>query len=105
MQVKDVMTTPAITVRGDATLHDVAEILAAQRISGLPVLDRDGALVGVISEADIIRKEASPTSPARTAGEAMTTPAADDRALAGAHRGCEAHAPGARQPSARRFRR
>ena len=74
MQVQDVMTTPAITVRGDATLHDVAEILAAQRISGLPVLDRDGALVGVISEADIIRKEASPASPARTAGEAMTTP-------------------------------
>lgn len=74
MQVKDVMTAPAISVRSDATLHDVAEILAAQRISGLPVLDRDGALVGVISEADIIRKEASPASPARTAGEAMTTP-------------------------------
>ena len=39
MQVKDVMTTPAITVREDASLHDVAEMLAAQRVSGLPVVD------------------------------------------------------------------
>jgi len=75
MQVKDVMTTPAITVREDASLHDVAEVLAMQRVSGLPVVDPDGAIVGVISEADIIRKEAGQLSEARTAGEAMTAPA------------------------------
>jgi CBS domain-containing protein len=75
MQVKDVMTTPAITVREDTSLHDVAEVLAAQRVSGLPVVDSDLAVVGVISEADIIRKEAGQLSEARTAGEAMTAPA------------------------------
>ena len=75
MQVTDVMTTPAITVREDASIHDVAAVLAAQRVSGLPVVDPDGALVGVISEADIIRKEAGQLSDARTAGEAMTAPA------------------------------
>lgn len=105
MQVKDVMTTPAITVRGDATLHDVAEILAAQRISGLPVLDRDGALVGVISEADIIREGGEPDVAGAHRRRGDDHAPADDRALAGCHRGREAHAPGARQPSARRFRR
>ncbi len=75
MQIRDVMTTPAITVREDTLLHDVAAVLAAQRVSGLPVVDPDGALVGVISEADIIRKEAGQPSEARTAGEAMTAPA------------------------------
>jgi signal-transduction protein with cAMP-binding, CBS, and nucleotidyltransferase domain len=68
------MTTPAITVREDALLHEVAEVLAAQRVSGLPVVDRDGSLVGVISEADIILKESGEPSEARTAGEAMSAP-------------------------------
>jgi len=75
MEVKDVMSSPAITVREDTSLHDVAEILATQRVSGLPVVDGDGALVGVISEADVIEKETGEPSAARTAGEAMTAPA------------------------------
>jgi CBS domain-containing protein len=75
MEVKEMMTSPAITVREDATLRDVAEILVAQRVSGLPVLDADGALVGVISETDIVEKERGESSEARTAGEAMTAPA------------------------------
>jgi CBS domain-containing protein len=75
MQVQDVMTSPAITVGVDASLHEVAEALAARRISGLPVLDAGGALAGVISEADIIAKETHDSSHARTAGEAMTSPA------------------------------
>jgi CBS domain-containing protein len=75
MQVKDVMTSPAISVRVNASLHEVAEALTAWRISGLPVVDAGGALVGVISEADIIAKEAPDRSDARTAGEAMSSPA------------------------------
>jgi CBS domain-containing protein len=75
MQVQDVMTSPAITVGAGAPLHRVAETLAAKCISGLPVVDAGGALLGVISEADIIAKEAHDPSDARTAGEAMTSPA------------------------------
>lgn len=73
MQVKDVMTSPAVTVQTGTSLKDVAGLLAERGISGLPVLDADGTLVGVVSEADILRKELA--GPARTAGEAMTSPA------------------------------
>jgi CBS domain-containing protein len=75
MQVQDVMTSPAITVGADASLHEVAETLAAKHISGLPVVEAGGALVGVISEADIIAKQGHDPSDARTAREAMTSPA------------------------------
>jgi CBS domain-containing protein len=75
MQVKDVMTSSVLTVGVDAPLHEVAAALAARRISGLPVVDAGGALLGVISEADIIAKEAPDPSGARTAGEAMSSPA------------------------------
>jgi CBS domain-containing protein len=74
MQVKDVMTSPAITIRDDAPLHEVAAMLAENRVSGLPVVDATGALVGVVSEADILLKETGEPSAARTAGQAMTAP-------------------------------
>jgi predicted transcriptional regulator len=69
------MTTAVITVREDVLLREVTGILAAQRVSGLPVVDRDGNLVGVISEADIIQTERGEPSEARTAAEAMSAPA------------------------------
>ena len=55
--VSDVMTTPVVTVTEDAPLKDVAAKLLEHRISGMPVLDGRGQLVGVISEADLLLKE------------------------------------------------
>jgi CBS domain-containing protein len=97
MIVRDVMTTPVLSVTTDTPLKDVARLLVEKRISGLPVVDASGAVVGVISEADFLVKESGPvehhsrfgwlTGAARaeaherqviaatTAGEAMTTPA------------------------------
>ncbi len=93
MKIQDLMTKDVVSVRTDATLKDVAEILSVQRISGLPVLDEEGRLVGVVSEADILTKArgkkreggiltwlgdgrdvAARKLLARTAGEAMTAP-------------------------------
>jgi CBS domain-containing protein len=74
MKVKDVMTLNGAMVGPDASLKEVAAILTDLRISGLPVVDEDARVLGVVSEGDIVHKEAD-GRPGRTAGEAMTSPA------------------------------
>lgn len=54
MRVRDVMTHLVVTVRPDDPVLDVARRLLANRISGAPVLER-GKVVGMISEADLVR--------------------------------------------------
>jgi CBS domain-containing protein len=53
--VRDVMTKGTINVPADAPLSEVARLLDEYHISGLPVVDRDGQLVGVISQTDLLR--------------------------------------------------
>jgi CBS domain-containing protein len=55
--VRDVMTSPVFSVRGHTPLKDVAFLLIDHGISGVPVVDADGKLLGVISEADFLMKE------------------------------------------------
>jgi len=96
MRVDDVMTTDVATVTPGASLKDVARILVERDISGVPVMDADGDVLGVVSEADLLAKERAepPTRGgplawlvdpievierrklgARLAGEVMTSPA------------------------------
>jgi CBS domain-containing protein len=96
MKVQDVMSTDVVTVRPETPLKEVAQLLAARRISGVPVVSAEGEVVGVISEADLLVKEGGLTASrgfllswfhdsrdhddgaklgARLAGEAMTSPA------------------------------
>jgi len=96
MRVDDVMTTDVATVAPGASLKDVARILVERDISGVPVVDADGDVLGVVSEADLLAKERAepPTRGgplawlvdpieiierrklgARLAGEVMTSPA------------------------------
>ena len=98
MTIRDVMTAPALTVRPDVPLKDVARLLIDSGITGVPVVDERGAVVGVVSEGDFLVKEQGPQAlrhrrlarllgeseatqrqigklAARTAGEAMTAPA------------------------------
>lgn len=56
MDVKSLMTTQIIAVRPDNTVADAARIMLANRVSGLPVLDPAGKLVGVITEGDLLRR-------------------------------------------------
>jgi CBS domain-containing protein len=67
MKVRDIMTRDVVTVREDAPVREVAQLLDQRHISGLPVCDADGHMVGVISEFDLIAKP-----DAHSAGEAMT---------------------------------
>jgi CBS domain-containing protein len=56
MRARELMSSPVVTVRPEATLKEVAELMATHHISGLPVVDRFGSLVGVISEADFLTR-------------------------------------------------
>ncbi|HEY7602929.1 MAG TPA: CBS domain-containing protein [Gaiellaceae bacterium] len=95
MKVKDLMTTDVLTVETGTPLKDAAMLLARHRISGLPVVDDEQRVLGVLSEGDILYKETeTPDRPsflermltggngtfelklaARTVGEAMSAPA------------------------------
>jgi CBS domain-containing protein len=57
LKVDDVMTRRVATVQVGAPFKDVARLLAERKVSAVPVLDGDGKLVGIVSEADLLRKE------------------------------------------------
>lgn len=96
MDIKDLMTRDVVTAAPEASLKDVAKTLIERGISGMPVCDQRGRLLGVISEGDILHKERGrierrggplawlvggtpytdvAKAHARTAREAMTAPA------------------------------
>ena len=50
---RDVMTAPAVACRAEAFFEEIAEMLADRDISGMPVVDESGSVVGVISERDL----------------------------------------------------
>ena len=56
--VKDVMTTRVIWVKKDATFREMAAALREYRVSAFPVVDDDRKVIGVVSEADMLYKEA-----------------------------------------------
>lgn len=49
MKVKNFMSAPAITIDADATLKEIVHLLSSHQISGVPVVDDDGKLIGMIS--------------------------------------------------------
>jgi CBS domain-containing protein len=53
----EIMTKEVITVKADDDLEKVSRLLLEHRISGLPVIDDDGKVVGIISEGDLLIKE------------------------------------------------
>ena len=93
MKVSDVMNRDVVVVSRHMPLKDVARVLVNRHFSGVPVVDDEGEVLGVVSEADIIVKERGPGSAtsifgraleldtwgdkhdARRAGDAMTAPA------------------------------
>ena len=53
-KAKDIMTSPVITVHPDTSVLDLAKLLSEHRINGVPVVDDDGNLDGIVTEADLI---------------------------------------------------
>ena len=56
MIASDIMTRKVCTIHPEASVQEVAQLLDSRRISGAPVVDADGKLIGIITEADIISK-------------------------------------------------
>ena len=56
MNVADVMTHPVISVTPETTIAEAAGLMLEHRISGLPVVDQGGAVVGVVTEGDLLRR-------------------------------------------------
>lgn len=89
--VREVMTTGVVAVREDADFKEMVIVMRRRRVSAFPVIDADGRVIGVVSEADLLLKEAAQAArPARatpsghrtdtvkaagvTAAEVMTAP-------------------------------
>jgi CBS domain-containing protein len=61
MKAADLMTSFVVTVRADATIEYAAQMMLQYRISGLPVTDSDGAVLGIITESDLLRRSETDT--------------------------------------------
>lgn len=57
MKIRDVMTSEVITVAPETPLKDVAHLMIDHAVSGIPVVDHEGVVIGVVSEADLLVKE------------------------------------------------
>lgn len=89
MRARDIMTSPVITVRAATTVQDAAALLAGRGFTALPVVDDDGQLIGIVTEADLVRdrfprdarslihggERAAVPAVGETVGEVMTSPA------------------------------
>lgn len=94
MYARDVMSTPVVTARADTPVKELAALLTTYRISGVPIVDDGGQVVGIVSESDFLTKlqhaekhsgirgtlerladpEGERKSGARVASELMTSP-------------------------------
>src|SRR5471032_1909218 len=61
MKAEDVMTREVISIDPGATVLQAARLMLQHHISGLPVIDKDGNLVGVLSEGDFLRRRETKT--------------------------------------------
>ncbi|HZE29919.1 MAG TPA: CBS domain-containing protein [Actinoallomurus sp.] len=86
MLVREVMTTPVVTVPSGCTVRQAARLLYERNITAAPVLDQQGRIVGIVSEMDLlrgvfepdprarVRPAASPASPPPATVEEIMTP-------------------------------
>lgn len=63
MLAKDVMKTKLVTVLENTPIKEIAKLMLEHDISGLPVVDEQGYVLGVVSELDLMRKQIKPNDP------------------------------------------
>ena len=56
MQASDIMTTKIVTATPDTQIDDIASLMSKHDISGVPIMNDDGAVVGIVSEGDLMRR-------------------------------------------------
>lgn len=77
MKVADIMTTRVITVTEQETRQQAADLLSEHRISGLPVINANNTVIGVVTEYDIIGKHGGTVGEIMTRGVISITPDTD----------------------------
>ena len=63
MLAKDIMSKRVITVFSDTSVEELAGILTSNNISGAPVVDKEGHVIGIVTEKDIMYKNSEPKLP------------------------------------------
>ena len=58
LTARDIMQAEVVTIGPDATVRELADLLATRKISGVPVVDGEGTVVGVVTEGDIVLQDA-----------------------------------------------
>ena len=81
MRVRELMTRDVATVGESAPLKEVARLMVERGVSGVPVVNSEGLVLGVVSEADLIAKAASRPESAGPLGTLLISDAIDERHL------------------------
>ena len=78
MRAKDVMSDGVVSIAATATVHEATKLLVNTHVTALPVLDANGVMVGIVSEADVIKEAARPADPAPAGhAEPLSRPVAE----------------------------
>lgn len=56
LTARDIMTREVVSIRPEASVEELAKLLEEHRISGVPVLDKTGGLVGVVTQSDLVQR-------------------------------------------------
>jgi CBS domain-containing protein len=56
MKAQDIMTKAVVTVRPDTSIRDIASLMVEKHISGIPVVNEDGKMVGIVSQSDLLHR-------------------------------------------------
>ncbi len=72
LRAKDIMTQDVITIGPDETIYDAVNLLYNKRVSGLPVVDSENKLVGIITENDVLNLVFSGNSRTTKVSDVMT---------------------------------
>ena len=56
MKVRDIMTSPVVSIEPESAVLEAVRIMLQRHISGLPVIDKEGRLVGIVTEGDFLRR-------------------------------------------------
>lgn len=88
MRARQVMTRPVHTVPADASVYDAAQVLLNAGISAAPVVDADGKMLGIVSEADLRYRTEIGTVPGKSWLQRLLT---DDAAMAGDYSRSHSH--------------
>jgi CBS domain-containing protein len=78
MKARDVMVSPVITVTPNSSVRDLTETLLKNHISGVPVVDYQGRLVGIVSEGDLLHRSEAGTERRASRGLRLITRIADE---------------------------